>query len=84
VGERGAGSKGGKGVSRWLRSTQTWARPWRECAGGRLRTGPNGWGLRSRERGRARARKEMAPTDRPHCSELEREGEKDAGAGWHR
>jgi hypothetical protein len=55
VGERGASSKGGEGVRRWPGSARTWDRPRRECADGRLGTGPEGWGPRGSERGRARA-----------------------------
>jgi hypothetical protein len=39
--------------------------------------GPDGWGPRGSKRGRARARKEMAPTDRPHWQRVgERGGER--------
>jgi hypothetical protein len=44
VGERGAGLKGVEGVRRWPGNARTWACPRRECAGGRLVTGLDGWG----------------------------------------
>jgi hypothetical protein len=66
VGERGASSKGGEGMRRWPGNARTWACPRWECAGERLGTRSDGWGPRGSERGRARARQVMVPTDRPH------------------
>jgi hypothetical protein len=74
VGERGAGSKGGEGVRRWSENVRTLARPRRECVGGRLGTGPDGWGPRASERGRARARGDRRRQIGPTGNEREREG----------
>jgi hypothetical protein len=41
--------------------------------------GPDGWGSRGSEIGRARARKEMEPTDRPHWQRVGERGREGRG-----
>jgi hypothetical protein len=79
VGERGASSKGVKGVQRWPENARTWAHPRRECTGERLGTGPDGWGSRASEGGRARARRETVAIGLAHRATGGREGERDSG-----
>jgi hypothetical protein len=75
------GSKGGEGVRRWPGNARTWVHPRRECAGGMLGMGPDGWGPRGSERGHARARKEMTPIDRPHWQRAGGRGREGRGRG---
>jgi hypothetical protein len=79
VGERGASSKGVKGVRRWPENARTWARPRRECASERLGMEPDGWGPRASERGCARAQRETAVTGLAHRATGGIEGERDSG-----